>query len=161
LSNTINARELRNALSSFATGVTVVTCRDAEGNPVGATASSFNSVSIDPPLILWSVTKTILSADAFINAKEFVINVLADDQTDISNQFARSGEDKFAGVETESGIGNVPMLPGAVTRFQCKTWATYDGGDHEIIVGEVVEMDTCDKDGLVFYRGGYAKAEKL
>lgn len=157
----IDSREFRNALGSFATGVTVVTCKDADGNPVGATASSFNSVSIDPPLVLWSVTKSILSADAFINAEEFVINVLSADQVDTSNGFARSGEDKFAGVDTEEGIGDVPMLKNCVTRFQCKTWATYDGGDHEIIVGEVKEMDTCDKDGLVFYRGGYAKAEKL
>ena len=157
----IDARELRNALSTFATGVTVVTCKDAEGTPVGATASSFNSVSMDPPLVLWSVTKSIHSANAFINAEEFVINVLGSDQTEISNGFARSGEDKFAGVDTEAGIGGVPMLKDCVTRFQCKTWATYDGGDHEIIVGEVVEMDSSDKEGLVFYRGGYAKPEKL
>lgn len=161
MSNAIDARELRNALSTFATGVTVVTCKDAEGNPVGATASSFNSVSMDPPLVLWSVTKSILSANAFINAEEFVINVLASDQTEISNGFARSGEDKFAGIDTEEGIGGVPMLKDCVTRFQCKAWATYDGGDHEIIVGEVVEMDSSDKEGLVFYRGGYAKPEKL
>ncbi len=157
----IDSREFRNALGSFATGVTVVTCSDAEGNPVGATASSFNSVSMDPPLILWSVTKNIHSANAFINAKDFVINVLSADQVDTSNGFARSGEDKFAGVDTEAGIAGVPMLKGCVTRFQCKTWATYDGGDHEIIVGEVQAMDTCDKDGLVFYKGSYAKAEKL
>ena len=157
----IDSREFRNALGSFATGVTVVTCNDADGNPVGATASSFNSVSMDPPLVLWSVTKSIHSANAFINAEAFVINVLSSDQVETSNGFARSGEDKFAGVDTEEGIGGVPMLKDCVTRFQCKTWATYDGGDHEIIVGEVKEMDTCDKEGLVFYRGGYAKAEKI
>lgn len=157
----IDARELRNALSTFATGVTIVTCKDADGKPVGATASSFNSVSMDPPLILWSVTKSINSANAFINAKEFVINVLASDQVELSNGFARSGEDKFAGTDTEEGVGGVPMLKDCVTRFQCKAWATYDGGDHEIIVGEVVAMDSSDKEGLVFYRGGYAKAKRL
>lgn len=157
----IDSREFRNALGSFATGVTVVTCKDADGNPVGATASSFNSVSMDPPLILWSVTKSIHSANAFINAEDFVINVLSADQMETSNGFARSGEDKFAGADTEEGIGGVPMLKDCVTRFQCKTWATYDGGDHEIIVGEVKAMDTSDREGLVFYRGGYAKAEKL
>ena len=161
LSNAIDTRELRNALSTFATGVTIVTCLDAKGLPNGATASSFNSVSMDPPLILWSITKTAYSADAFINAKEFVVNVLTTDQVDLSNKFSRSGEDKFDGVQTELGIGDVPMLAGAATRFQCKTWATYDGGDHEIIVGQIVAMDSSDKQGLVFYRGGYAKAEQL
>ncbi|MDP6969282.1 MAG: flavin reductase family protein, partial [Gammaproteobacteria bacterium] len=161
MSQKIDAREFRNALASFATGVTVITCLDANGKPVGATASSFNSVSMDPPLILWSITKTANSADAFINAKEFVVNVLSTEQIDLSNQFSRSNSDKFKGVETATGIGQVPMLAGSVTCFQCKSWATYDGGDHEIIVGEVVAMDTNNDEGLIFYRGDYAKAEKL
>ncbi|MBT3436800.1 MAG: MarR family transcriptional regulator [Oceanospirillaceae bacterium] len=156
-----NAREFRDALSSFATGVTVVTCLDANGEPVGATASSFNSVSMDPPLILWSITKTAYSADAFINAKHFVVNVLGADQTDISNKFARSGTDKFADVEVEKGIGGVPMLPGTITCFECEAWATYDGGDHEIIVGQVKAMRSTAGSGLVFYRGAYATAEAI
>ncbi|MCS5559246.1 MAG: flavin reductase [Oceanospirillaceae bacterium] len=156
-----NAREFRDALSSFATGVTVVTCLDANGEPVGATASSFNSVSMDPPLILWSITKTAYSADAFINAKHFVVNVLGADQTDISNKFARSGTDKFADVSVEKGIGDVPMLPGTITSFECEAWATYDGGDHEIIVGQVKAMRSTAGSGLVFYRGAYATAEAI
>ncbi|HCH33553.1 MAG TPA: nitrilotriacetate monooxygenase [Oceanospirillaceae bacterium] len=156
-----NAREFRDALSSFATGVTVVTCLDANGEPVGATASSFNSVSMDPPLILWSITKTAYSADAFINAKHFVVNVLGADQTDMSNKFARSGTDKFADVEVEKGIGGVPMLPGTITCFECEAWATYDGGDHEIIVGQVKAMRSTAGSGLVFYRGAYATAEAI
>lgn len=156
-----SAREFRDALSSFATGVTVVTCLDINGEPVGATASSFNSVSMDPPLILWSITKTAYSADAFINAKHFVVNVLSAEQTDLSNQFARSGTDKFADVAVETGTGGVPMLPGAITCFECEAWATYDGGDHQIIVGQVKGMRSNAGSGLVFYRGAYATAEAI
>ncbi len=156
-----NAREFRDALSSFATGVTVVTCLGASGEPVGATASSFNSVSMDPPLILWSITKTAYSADAFINAKHFVVNVLGAEQTDMSNKFARSGTDKFADVAVEEGIGGVPILPGTITCFECEAWATYDGGDHEIIVGQVKAMRSTAGSGLVFYRGAYATAEAI
>ena len=156
-----NAREFRDALSSFATGVTVVTCLDANGEPVGATASSFNSVSMDPPLILWSITKTAYSADAFINAKHFIVNVLNAEQIDISNKFARSGIDKFAGVVVEPGMGGVPILPGSITCFECEAWATYDGGDHEIIVGRVKGLRSMAGSGLVFYRGAYATAEAI
>jgi DNA-binding MarR family transcriptional regulator len=116
---------------------------------------------MDPPLILWSITKTAYSADAFINAKHFVVNVLGADQTDISNKFARSGTDKFADVEVEKGIGGVPMLPGTITCFECEAWATYDGGDHEIIVGQVKAMRSTAGSGLVFYRGAYATAEAI
>ena len=156
-----SAREFRDALSSFATGVTVVTCLDVNGEPVGATASSFNSVSMDPPLILWSITKTAYSADAFINAKHFAVNVLSTEQMDLSNQFARSGIDKFANVAVEPGMGSVPMLPGAITCFECEAWATYDGGDHEIILGQVKGIRTSAGSGLVFYRGAYATAEAI
>ena len=160
MSHNIDSKAFRNALGSFATGVTVITCLDKDGKSVGATVSSFNSVSMDPHLILWSINKADNSADAFINAREFVFNILASNQVDLSNQFARSNEDKFVGVDTENGLGEVPMLVGAVTHFQCQTWASYDGGDHQIIVGEVVAMDTNDDEGLVFYRGDYAKPEK-
>ena len=156
-----NTREFRDALSSFATGVTVVTCLDSNGAPVGATASSFNSVSMDPPLILWSITKAAYSADAFINAKHFVVNVLSAEQIDISNKFARSGTDKFADVVVDQGIGGVPILPGTITCFECEAWATYDGGDHEIIVGKVKGLLSAAGPGLVFYRGAYATAEAI
>ena len=156
-----STREFRDALSSFATGVTVVTCLDASGDPVGATASSFNSVSMDPPLILWSITKTAYSSDAFINAKHFVVNVLSAEQVDVSNKFARSGIDKFADIAVERGIGGVPMLLGSITSFECESWATYDGGDHEIIVGQVKGLRGKAGSGLVFYRGAYATAEAI
>ena len=156
-----NTREFRDALSSFATGVTVVTCLDSNGEPVGATASSFNSVSMDPPLILWSITKTAYSAEAFISAKHFAVNVLSAEQGETSNKFARSGTDKFSDVLIEKGLGGVPLLPGAITCFECEAWATYDGGDHEIIVGQVKAMHANAGPGLVFYRGAYATAEAI
>ncbi len=154
-------RDLRDALSTFATGVTIVTAQDAESNPIGMTASSFNSVSMDPPLILWSVTKTALSASAFKAAPHFAIHVLATDQTDLANRFARSGEDKFSGAEYRLDDNDVPCIEGCATRFDCRSWATYEGGDHWIIVGEVVAIERAKKEGLVFGGGAYATASPL
>ena len=154
-SSLIDPSQLRNALGSFATGVTVITCLDAQGEPTGATASSFNSVSMDPPLILWSITKTAYCAEAFLQAKEFAVNVLSVEQVHLSNQFARSGEPKFTNVETINGLGNVPILADCTACLQCRTWNIYDGGDHKIIVGEVVSVNVNDKRGLLFYRGEY------
>lgn len=154
-------RALRDALSSFATGVTIVTTADEAGEPVGMTASSFNSVSMDPPLILWSVTKTALSAPIFQNAKHFAVHVLAADQMNLSNRFARSGEDKFDGVDYTSDDNGVPNIAGVLTRFDCNTWSVYEGGDHWIIVGEVKNMETQKGEGLVFSGGSYATAASI
>ncbi len=154
-------RDLRGALSSFATGVTVVTTTDQAGNPCGMTASSFNSVSMDPPLILWSIGKNALSAPAFTEAKHFSVHILGSDQIDLSNGFAKSGTDKFAGVEYTMSEHNVPLLEGAVTRFDCKTWNVYEGGDHWVIIGEVIDIDQTHKEGLVFSSGSYATATPI
>ena len=154
-------RALRRALGAFATGVTIVTARDASGEPVGMTANSFNSVSLDPPLVLWSVDRSARSAPAFRDASHFAVHVLAQDQADLSNRFARKGEDKFADLDwRETGHG-VPLLPGALATFECRTHAVHEGGDHEIIVGEVDRFEAHDGDGLVFAAGGYATAEPL
>lgn len=157
----IDTRELRNALSNFATGVTIVTTRDDAGRPVGMTASSFNSVSMEPPLILWSVTKTAHSAPIFKAATHFAVHVLAASQMSLSNRFARSGADKFEAVEYQTNSNGVPLLPGALTRFQCRTWSVYEGGDHWIIVGEVLHMDASKGEGLVFSGGSYATAASI
>ncbi len=150
------AQDMRNALSKFATGVTIVTACDANGEKVGMTASSFNSVSMDPPLILWSVRKNALSAEIFKAAENFSVHILSADQKELSNQFARSGHDKFADVDYTLGQNNVPLLIGALVRFDCNTWAVYEGGVHWIIVGHVVELTTTDGDGLVFCNGFYS-----
>ncbi len=157
----IDPLALREALSSFATGVTIVTTVDDDNAPIGMTASSFNSVSMDPPLILWSVTKSAHSAPIFKDADYFSVHVLGADQMTLSNRFARSGADKFEGLEFNRNEKNIPKLPGALTRFDCKTWSVYEGGDHWIIVGEVFEMEAKKGEGLVFSGGSYATAASI
>lgn len=146
----------RNALGSFATGVTVITTMARDGDDVGVTASSFNSVSLDPPLILWSLDKRSMSMQAFEECDYFIVNVLGAEQVDISNRFARAGEDKFAGLDVERGVGGVAMLPGCSARFQCQPEFEYDGGDHVILVGRVINFDVSHRPGLVFQQGRYA-----
>ena len=150
-------KDFRRALSQFPTGVTVITTLDAEGNPVGVTASSFNSVSMDPILVLWSIDKGAHSLPAFENAEHFAVNVLGKDQVSTSNNFASRGEDKFANAAYSAGLGGSPILDEYAAQFECKTWATYDGGDHLILVGEVINYRYNDSvEPLVFARGSYA-----
>lgn len=152
-----NSPEFRAALGSFATGVTIVTTRDSDGNPVGVTASSFNSVSLDPPLVLWSLAKSSLSREAFCGSGHFAIHVLAADQEGLSNAFAKSGGDKFAGVEWQSGTLDSPVLDNYAALFECKTVHQYEGGDHVILVGEVLEYEKKEKPPLLFHGGQYAE----
>ena len=150
----------RGALGSFATGVTIVTTRDAAGLDCGLTANSFNSVSLDPPMVLWSLARSSLSMDAFRNGEYFAVHILAADQETLSNGFARRGADKFAGLETERGAGDVPLLRGCAARFQCRTAYQYEGGDHVIFVGEVIAFDHDDRAPLLFHGGRYALAAR-
>ncbi len=154
----LDAREFRNALGSFATGVTIITTKDENGY-VGTTASSFNTVSMDPPLILWSIDKRARALPAYEQGGHFCVNVLADDQMELSNRFARQQDDKFSGVDYKVNQHDIPMLEGCSTRFQCKTKYLYEGGDHMIIVGEVLDFDTSERDGLLFHNGRYAVSE--
>ncbi|MDP5209251.1 flavin reductase [Microbulbifer sp. 2205BS26-8] len=156
---TIDPLEFRQALGSFATGVTVITSIDQGNNPVGVTASSFNSVSLDPPLVLWSLAKNAMSLSSFQNAGYFCVHILAASQQDTSNQFASRGADKFAGIDWRRGIGNLPILSKYAARFQCKTSYQYEGGDHIIFVGEVLECDRVEELPLVFHGGKYALAK--
>lgn len=153
-------KDFRRALGKFATGVTVITTRDEAGEDVGMTANSFSSVSMDPPLILWSVDKGNLGTKAYREADCFVVNVLNDSQVDISNRFARRGEDKFEGLDFSRGLGDVPVINGCASTFECRTWNTYDGGDHLIIVGEVLNYFYQESvRSLVFHNGRYALSE--
>ncbi|MFG1328852.1 flavin reductase family protein [Xanthobacter autotrophicus] len=147
----------RKALGSFATGVCVVTARSGDGNAIGVTCSSFNSVSLDPPLVLWSLAKRAFSLPVFQAAEHWAINILSSEQEHFSNRFARSGEDKFDDVATELGIGNVPLLRDCCARFQCKHEHRYDGGDHVILVGRVLQFDRSDRQPLVFHSGQYSR----
>ncbi len=157
--NTTDARELRGALGQFATGVTVITTVDVDNSPVGVTASSFNSVSLDPPLVLWSLAKSARSMKAFEESGYFCVHVLGASQEELSARFATPGSDKFAGQKWTPGHGEVPLLPDFAARFQCKTTHMYEGGDHLIIVGEVLDYEKSDEPPLVFHGGRYALAK--
>ncbi len=156
-SSTVDPRELRNALGSFATGVAIVTTSQ-DGHDVGMTINSFNSVSLDPPMVLWSLAKSSASLDIFTNSGYFAIHILSAEQQDMSQRFATRGIDKFAGVEVERGEGNVPIIQGCSAVFHCKTTYKYEGGDHEIFVGEVLKFEHFQKSPLVFHAGKYALA---
>ncbi|MSP50540.1 MAG: flavin reductase [Alphaproteobacteria bacterium] len=147
---------LRAALGRFATGVTVITCRNGDGGLVGLTANSFNSVSLDPPLVLWSLSKRARSLEAFRTAAHFGVNVLAWDQVEIAQRFARSIADRFAGIAFHEGEGGVPLLDGCVARFVCVTHHQYEGGDHLIFVGRVHTCSAEDKPALIYYGSRYA-----
>jgi 4-hydroxyphenylacetate 3-hydroxylase, reductase component len=152
----IDPKAFRRALGNFATGVTIITARGPDGTTVGVTASSFNSLSMDPPLILWSSIKGTPSCAIFEQASHFAVNILASDQMEMSNHFARQQEDKFAGMEWEPGIGGAPIFPNCAGRFQCETYDKLDGGDHWIFVGRVVEFDDFGRSPLCFHQGSYA-----
>ncbi len=152
----VNIEQFKTVMSRFPTGVCVITCKDNAGNNLGITVNSFNSVSLNPPLILWSINKNTHSADVFTHAENFVVNILADNQSAISNQFASRIEDRFNNIEYHSGINNMPILNGVSAYLQCKKWQVYDGGDHDIIIGEVVDSHTNeDKNSIVYYKGNY------
>ncbi|GLU37343.1 flavin reductase [Pseudomonas sp. NBRC 100443] len=153
-------KEFRRTLGTFTTGVTIITTRAADGTPIGLTANSFNSVSLDPPMVLWSLAKTSRSLEAFTCAEHWAVHILSVDQQPLSDRFAKSSEDKFAGVEVQAGIADLPLLLGCSSRLQCKTLFQYEGGDHIIFVGEVLDFDRNEVPPLVFHAGGYAVAAR-
>ncbi len=147
-------RGLRDALGRFATGVTVVTTMTPEG-PLGITANSFASVSLNPPLVLWSPARRSRRFPAFEAASHFVIHVLGAHQRAVAAQFTSVGDD-FTGIETTAGAGGAPLLSGCAARFECRHAAGYDGGDHLIMVGEVLQLEIGEVAPLLYYRGSYA-----
>ncbi|MEQ1439061.1 flavin reductase [Fontimonas sp. SYSU GA230001] len=156
----IDPTEFRRALGAFATGVTIITARAADGTPLGMTVNSFNSVSLNPPLVLWSLANSSLSFDAFCKAEYWAVHVLSAEQQELSARFARRGEDKFSGLELDAGIGGIPLLRGCAARFQCRTASQYQGGDHVIFIGEVLAFDRDETAPLVFHGGRYAHATR-
>ncbi len=149
------ARRLRDCLGQFATGVTVVTAKGEDGTLVGLTANSFSSVSIDPPLVLWSLNKAAASLPVFQDASHYAINILGADQMDISNHFARPAEDKFAGIDYRLGEAGAPLINGCVAWFECRNEIAYEGGDHLIFVGHVERFDHAERPALLFVAGRY------
>ena len=151
-----SSQEFRAALGMFATGVTIVTARTADGQPIGLTANSFNSVSLDPPLVLWSLSQAAASLPAFRAGSHYAINVLAAGQRDLAERFAFKGGDRWSGVGFAAGIGGAPLLEGAAATFECFNRSRYEEGDHVIFVGEV---ERCSwRPGvapLIFHGGRY------
>lgn len=152
---TFDKRQLRNVLGTFTTGVTIVTTCDGEGVCHGVTANSFSSVSLDPPLVLWSQALTSRSFPAFRDSEHFAVNILADDQVSISNHFAKSQEDKFSGIEHSPGLGGAPVLHGTVAHLECVKVATYPGGDHVVYLGRVERVGHSNRRPLAFGSGRY------
>ena len=150
-----DTRQLRNVLGTFPTGVTIVTTRGRDGVAHGVTANSFSSISLDPPLVLWSQALTSKSLEAFQQSDHFAINILADDQVALSNYFAKSTEDKFAGVEHTLGLGDVPVLPGTAAHFECVKVAEHPGGDHVVYFGRVERVSHSGRRPLAFAHGKY------
>jgi 3-hydroxy-9,10-secoandrosta-1,3,5(10)-triene-9,17-dione monooxygenase reductase component len=153
-----HTRRFRNALGAFATGVTIVTTRDARGQDTGLTANSFNSVSLDPPMVLFSLAKSSRSLAAFLEATHFAVHVLAAEQEELSLRFATRGADKFQGLTLERGPAQVPLLTGCAARFLCRNAYRYEGGDHVIFVGEVETFEHAERAALLFQGGRYALA---
>ena len=152
----MDPHELRSAMGCFATGVTIVTSIGLDGQPVGLTANSFSSVSLDPPLVQFSLDRGGQSLDAFQGSGKFAVNVLREDQVELSNTFAARDSERFAGLAYATWVTGSPILEGALANFDCDTYASYDGGDHVIFVGRVLSM-SCDMDSqpLLFFRGRY------
>ena len=155
MTKSFDLRRLRDCFGRFATGVTIITTLDSEGNATGLTANSFSSVSLDPPLVLWSLDKRSSQIDAFRVAEYYAINILAADQIDLSNLFATPNEDRFSNLSYSAGIGGAPLLADCCAWIECRNLTTYEGGDHLVFVGEVQRFDHSDRPALLFLGGRY------
>lgn len=154
----LNPATFRKALGQFPTGVTVVTA-SFNDHAVGMTANSFSSVSLDPPLVLWSVAKSSPSHDAFLASDSFAVHFLGADHGELAMRFGKSGADKFGDIKHQPGITGAPLLEGLAPIFECRTWARYPGGDHTILVGEVVSLVERTHDPLVFHSGALRRID--
>ena len=151
-------RTLRDALGCFATGVTVVTCLGGDGKPAGLTVNSFTSVSLDPPLLLVCLHKMAASATALTQASHFAVNVLQTGQQPASIRFSTRDEDRFGGTPWSCGEAGAPILEESLGVFECQRYAVHDGGDHHILIGEVVKASfDASLDPLLFFRGRYRR----
>jgi flavin reductase (DIM6/NTAB) family NADH-FMN oxidoreductase RutF len=146
----LDPQALRHALSQFATGITIITTRRADGQYVGVTANSFNSVSLSPPLVLWSLSKRSSNQAAFAESEFYAVSVLAAEQQDLAVHFSSFKGDRFAGLEVTEGLGGCPLIANALAHFECRVKSRYDEGDHIIMVGEVLRCNARDGQALVY-----------
>ncbi|MET4577078.1 flavin reductase family protein [Ottowia thiooxydans] len=149
-----SASEFRTALGMFATGVTIVTARGDAGEPIGLTANSFNSVSLDPPLVLWSLSLRSLSLPVFRAGTHYAINVLASDQHELAMQFAKPSDNRWRDVQWKPGVAGAPVLEGAAACFECFNRSRYEEGDHVIFVGQVEHCDHRSGASPLLFHGG-------
>jgi len=150
----VNDAEFKQALSHFASGVTIVTT-EHDGKPYGMTVASFASLSLHPPLVLICIERAVKTHDAIAASGKFGVNILTKSQAEISNRFASKSEDKFSGLDAVTGSSGVPLIAGALTTLECTVWEQLPGGDHSIFVGEVVATAAGEGDPLVYYRSAY------
>ncbi len=153
----VDPRDFRNALGTYATGVTIITASGADNKPYGLTCNSFASVSLNPPLVLWSLGLYSSSLSVFQNATHFAVNVLGASQQVLADKFAKSSEDKFTEIEWTPGLGNAPLLTESVANFQCRSVNRYYGGDHVIFLGAVEAYSYSQREPLLFSRGSYGR----
>ncbi|QIP01811.1 flavin reductase family protein [Bradyrhizobium symbiodeficiens] len=156
-SSSIDPRDFRNALGTYATGVTIITAAAPDGKPYGLTCNSFASVSLNPPLVLWSLVVYSSSLTIFQNASHFTVNVLGASQQALATKFAKSSDDKFTGVDWTPGLGGAPVLAESVANFQCRSVNRYYGGDHVIFLGAVEAYTYGAKEPLLFARGTFGR----
>ncbi len=154
----------RDALGLFPTGIVIVTTRDQGGEPIGMTINSFSSVSLSPPLVLFSIGSNAYSFDDWCCAENYAISVLSEDQTKLSSRFARALEDKWTGVDIDTGVTGVPLISGALVQFECANYARYDGGDHDIFLARVLAIHDRQRQAnthrpAIFFQGAYRRLD--
>ena len=156
----ISASNLREVMSHYLTGVTIVTITKPDGSPYGLTVNSFNSVSLAPPLILWSLDNKNSNLGVFERTAGFAINIMAADQTDLCRHFAGKDSDRFVDIEWTTGTSGQPLITHALAPLECRPWHTYAGGDHTIFVGEVIHaQQVSDRPPAVFFKGQLGQYE--
>ena len=153
----IDAQELRRVMGHFATGVTVITTKDQSGTPQGLTANAFMSLSLNPPLVLISVDKGATCYGCFQSGNGFTVNFLGEDQEDVSRKFATKGADKFADLQWRAGDNGAAVIEGSLGHVECKITETFEGGDHTIVLGEILNAEATGERPLLFFRGKYQR----
>ncbi len=155
-----NPARFKNTLGRFASGVTVITTTDAGGQDHGMTLSAFSSLSLDPPLVLVCIGDAASIAGAMAKAECFAVNILAEDQEHLSRRFSEKDADRFEGIAMTRGTSGLLLLDGALAHAECRVTARYPGGDHTIVVGEIIATSVREGHPLLYYRGGYARLDR-